>query len=205
MPLRKIGEVKIIQHEGHFLPLLPHMEEGRGGSCLFCPPRVVVPVKHYRKVYFWITMHTLSSQGRSYRRWEDVIPKQHWHETALTRNNTDTKQHWHETTLTRNNTDTRQHWHETTLTRNNTDTKQHWHETTLTRDNTDTKQHWHETTLTRNNTDSIDFQELVPPSKSSYCVNTALEADLDWNYWTICTSQIFTTINIYYIKCLTAF
>ena len=38
MPLQKIGEMKGIQYEGQFLPLLPPMDEGRGGSCSYCPP-----------------------------------------------------------------------------------------------------------------------------------------------------------------------
>ena len=50
MPLQKIGEMERVQYEGQFLPLLPPMGEGRGGSCPPAPS-VGVPGSYYSKPY----------------------------------------------------------------------------------------------------------------------------------------------------------
>ena len=43
MPLQQVGEMERVKYEGKFLPVLPPMNEGRGGSCPSWPPSAGVP------------------------------------------------------------------------------------------------------------------------------------------------------------------
>ena len=51
MPFQKIGDTEIVKYEGQFLPLLPPMDDGRGGNYPFCPqgrrPFSLVRVSYY--------------------------------------------------------------------------------------------------------------------------------------------------------------